>query len=119
MNGANIVSAIQHLKMAKEHYDDFIRQYPESSGARLFLNHVNKINWIFKDTITHPHITQAVRDGIKKEILSDVFAVPAINEKVALLTPEQREIIEETIDAMLSGEEIKIVDISEDNSKNP
>jgi hypothetical protein len=104
MNGANIVSAIQHLKMAKEHYDDFIRQYPESSGARLFLSHVNKINWIFKDTITHPHITQAVRDGIKKEILSDVFAVPAINEKVALLSPEQREIIEETIDAMLAGE---------------
>ena len=51
MNGANIVSAIQHLKMAKEHYDDFIRQYPESSGARLFLNHVNKINWIFKNCL--------------------------------------------------------------------
>jgi hypothetical protein len=110
MNGANIVSAIQHLKMAKEHYDDFIRQYPESSGARLFLSHVNKINWIFKDTITHPHITQVVRDGVKKEILSDVFAVPAINEKVALLTPEQREIIEETIDAMLSGEKVEIID---------
>lgn len=110
MNGANIVSAIQHLKMAKEHYDDFIRQYPESSGARLFLSHVNKINWIFKDTITHPHITQSVRDGIKKEILSDAFAVPAINEKVALLSPEQREIIEETIDAMLAGEEVEIID---------
>lgn len=119
MKGANIISAIHHLKMAKEHYDDFIRDYPESSGARLFLSHVNKINWIFRDTITHPHVTQEVRDGIKREILSDVFAVPAINEKVALLSPEQREIIEETIDAMLAGEEIKIVDINEDNSKNP
>ena len=119
MKGANIISAIQHLKMAKEHYEDFIREYPESSGARLFLSHVNKINWIFRDTITHPHVTQEVRDGIKKEILSDVFAVPAINEKVALLSPEQREMIEETIDAMLSGQEIKIVDINEDNSKNP
>lgn len=119
MKGANVVSAIQHLKMAKEHYEDFIRDYPESSGARLFLSHINKINWIFKDTITHPNVSQAVRDGIKKEILSDVFAVPAINDKVALLTPEQREMIEETIDAMLAGEEIKIVDISEGNSKNP
>jgi len=113
-SGANIVSAIQHLKMAKEHYLDFIRQYPESSGSRLFVSHVNKINWIFKDTMTHPHITENVRIGIKKEIESDVFAVPAINEKVALLSPEQRELIEETIDALLSGVEVKIVDIKED-----
>jgi hypothetical protein len=116
MKGANIVSAIQHLKMAKEHYEDFVREYPESSGARLFISHLNKINWIFKDTITHPHISQEVRNGIKREILSDVFAVPAINEKVALLTPQQREIIEETIDAMLAGEEVKIIDTNEQKS---
>ena len=36
--------------------------------------------------------------------------MPAINEKVALLSPEQREIIEETIDAMLAGEEVEIID---------
>lgn len=114
MKGANVVSAIQHLKMAKDHYEDFIREFPESSGARLFMSHVNKINWIFRDTITHPHISDKVREGIKKEILSDVFAVPAINEKVALLTPEQRDIIEQTIDAMLAGEEIKIVDIKDE-----
>jgi hypothetical protein len=112
-NGANIVSAIQHLKMAKEHYLDFIRQYPDSSGDRLFNTHINKINWIFRDTITHPQISDKVRDGIRKEIASDVFAVPAINEKVALLSPEQRELIEETIDALLSGTEVKIVDIKD------
>jgi hypothetical protein len=115
-NGANVVSAIQHLKMAKEHYLDFIRQYPGSSGSNLFSSHVNKINWIFRDTITHPHISETVRIGIRKEIESDVFAVPAINEKVALLSPEQRDIIEETIDAMLSGEDVKIVDIDEKKS---
>jgi len=42
-----------------------------------------------------------------------VFAVPAILEKVALLTPEQREIIEATLDAMINGEVVKIVDINE------
>lgn len=118
-NGANVVSAIQHLKMAKEHYEDFIRQYPDSSGARLFSSHIKKIDWIFRDTLSHRYISEKVRMGIRKEIESDVFAVPAIQQKVALLTPEQREMIEETMDAMLAGVEIKIVDIKDEDKKNP
>ena len=110
---ANIISAIQNLKMAQEQFDDFRRQYPDSKGERLFKMYADKITWMFKDIITHPFITDDVREGIKHEIASDVYAVPAIVEKVALLTPEQRELIEDTLDAMLAGEEVKIVDINE------
>lgn len=115
MNGANIINAIQNLKMAQEQLEDFCRQYPNSQGERIFKNYSKKIDWIFNDIITHPFLTNEVRTGIKNEIQSDVFAVPAIIEKVALLTPDQREIIESTLDAMLSGEEVKIVDINEIN----
>jgi hypothetical protein len=111
--GANIISAIQNLRMAKDQFEDFIRQYPKSSGERLFKKYIDKIDWIFSDIITIPSITDEVRIGIRKEIASDVFAVPAIVEKVSLLSPEQREMIEDTIDAMLAGEEIKIVDIKD------
>ena len=110
MKGSNIVSAIHHLRMAEEHYDDFIREFPGSMGTRLFKSYIAKIKWIYNDIITHPYITKDVRDGIKDEIQSDVFAVPAINDKIALLNPSQREIIEETIDAMLAGESVKIID---------
>ena len=110
---ANIISAIQNLKMAQEQFDDFRRQYPDSKGERLFKMYADKITWMFKDIITHPFITDEVREGIKHEIASDVYAVPAIIEKVALITPEQRELIEDTLDAMLAGEEVKIVDIKE------
>ena len=113
MKGSNIISAIHHLKMAQEHYEDFIREYPDSAGSRLFKSYVNKIKWISNDIIYHPHVSEEVRIGIKKELASDVFAVPAINEKVALLTPDQRDLIEETIDAMIAGEEVKIVDIND------
>lgn len=115
MNGANIISAIQNLKMAQEQLEDFCRQFPNSQGERIFRNYSKKIDWIFNDIITHPFITTEVRTGIKNEIKSDVFAVPAIVEKVALLTPDQREIIESTLDAMISGEEVKIIDINETN----
>ena len=110
---ANIISAIQNLKMAQEQFEDFCRQFPDTKGERLFKIYVGKINWMFKDIVTHPFLTEAVRAGMRKEIESDVFAVPAILEKVALLTPEQREIIEATLDAMINGEEVKIVDINE------
>ena len=112
-SGANIINAIQNLKMAQEQFEDFRRQYPDTKGEKLFKTYSDKINWMFKDIITHPFITEEVRTGIKKEIDSDVFAVPAIVEKVALLTPEQREIIEDVIDAYVSGETVKIVDAND------
>jgi len=115
MTGANIISAIQNLKMAQEQLEDFCREIPNSQGQRIFKNYSKKIDWIFNDIITHPFITTEVIIGIKNEIQSDVFAVPAINEKISLLTPDQREIIESTLDAMINGEEVKIVDINEIN----
>ena len=108
--GANIINAIQNLKMAQEQFDDFCRQYPNSQGSKLFTSYSKKISWVFSDIITHPFLNSEIRDGIKKEIESDVFAVPAIIEMVALLTPEQRDLIEWTLEAMISGEDVKIID---------
>jgi hypothetical protein len=116
-NGANIINAIQNLKMAQEQFEDFCRQYPNSQGSRLFKKYSDKVAWIFNDLVSNPFLTEEVRIGIKNEIASDVFAVPAIIEKVALLTPDQRDLIESTLDAILSGEEVKIVDINEINEK--
>jgi len=112
-SGANIINAIQNLKMAQEQFEDFERQFPNSQGSRLFKKYNDKITWIFSDIITHPFLPDIVRSGIKEEIKSDVFAVPAIVEKVALLTPEQREIIENVLDAYIYGETVKVVDIKE------
>ena len=111
--GANVINAIQNLKMAQEQFLDFCRQYPNSKGERLFGNCSKKIDNIFSDILTYPFFTEEVRDGIRQEIKSDVFAVPAILEKVALLNPDQRELIESAIDAMLSGEVVKMMDIKD------
>ena len=63
---------------------------------------------MLKDLVTHPSLPQEVRDGIKDEINSDLFTVPAIAEKVALLKPESREAIEELIDTILAGAEVTV-----------
>ena len=110
---SNIISSIHNLRQAKEHFYNFQLEYPNTKGAALFSGYEKRIDWIYKDLVTHPLLTQEVRDGVRKEWESDVFSVPAINEKVALLNPEQREAIEEIIDQMLSGQEVIIRDISE------
>ena len=110
---ANIISAIQNLKLAQEQFEDFCRQFPNTKGEKLFKTYVGKISWMFNDIVTHPFLTEEVRYGIKKEINSDIFAIPAIHEKISLLRPEQREMIESLIDAYISGENIKIVDTNE------
>ena len=111
--GANIINAIQNLRMAQDQFEDFCRQYPNSKGERVFKDYSKRISWMFKDLLTHPFITEEVREGIKKEIDSDVWGVSAIIEKVALLTPEYRDLIEEMIDGIIRGEEIKIIDSRE------
>ena len=103
MKSANIVSAIQHLKLAQEYFEDFIREHNGSKGAKLFENYIRKIKWIHTDMITHPLLPETVRQGIKQEVNSDVLAIPAINEKIALLNPGQREAIEAAIDQILDG----------------
>ena len=110
MKGSNIVSAIHCLKMSQEYFADFIREFPDSEGSRLFYKYQKRIDWIISDFLTHPFFDEDVRDGIREEIKSDVFTVPAITEKVSLLRPEQREMIELIIDAALNGEEFNIID---------
>jgi hypothetical protein len=106
--GSNIVSAIHALRQGFDHFESFEKDHPGSKGAQLFANYRKKIEWVYKDLLTNPHLTEPVREGIRREWKSDVFSVPAINEKIPLLNPEQRDLIETIIDALLKGETIKL-----------
>jgi hypothetical protein len=66
---------------------DFIRQAPNTRGAVIF---------------------DGVRLNIKYEIESDAFAVESIHDKIPLLNPEQRAMLEELVEDMLSGKTIEI-----------
>lgn len=99
------------MRIAYEHMQDFIRSNPGSKGAKLFEGYCKRLEWIYKDLNTHPFLSDEVRAGINREWNSDCYATDAIKEKVALLDPEQRELVEVMVDAMLNGEEIKIEQI--------
>jgi hypothetical protein len=105
---ADVVSFVHHIKMAGEHLESFCRDYSGSKGAKLLASYKSKVDWIKKDLLTHPFFPENVREGIRAELNSDVFAVPAINEKIALLNPQQREVVEDLIDTVLSGADLTV-----------
>jgi hypothetical protein len=87
---------------------DFIRQAPNTRGAVIFRGYQTKLNWILRDVLTYPHFPDDVRQGLKHEIESDAFAVEAIHDKIPLLNPEQREMLEGLVEDMLAGKTIEI-----------
>ncbi len=107
--GSDIVSTVQHIRMAMDHCDSFINQHPGTKGAKLFDGYRSRLQWILNDLKTHPALPEGVRAGLKAEIEGDVFTVPAIAEKIALVPPQQRETIEALIDGVLNGESINII----------
>jgi len=107
---SNIISAIHHLRMAKEHFQDLQREMPDSLGEKMGKKYESKVDWIYTDFITNHLFPKEVREGCRNEWESDVFAVPAITDKIALLDPNFRDLLESVIDAKLAGEEISIID---------
>jgi len=116
---SSIVQAIQHLKQSDEFMNDFIRAAPNTRGAVIFKDYSRRLQWILRDIITYPYFDDEVRKGIKVEIESDAFAVPAIVGKISLLNPEQREMMEDLVDDIVKRKTVHIdikdhiVDINE------
>lgn len=98
---SNIVCAVQHLKLANEYFNDWIREFPVSKGATVFKRYISKIEWIFNDLKSEPAFRGTVAEGLTREINSDVFLIPAIHDKIAQLPPEQRVEVEKMLDELI------------------
>lgn len=105
---SNFITSIHHLRICAEYMDDIVRQAPGSRAAVMFEGYSKKIKWILRDIYTNPHFPDAVRDGIKSEIDSDPLTYRAIMERISLLAPAQRDMLEFVVDDMLNGKQIKI-----------
>ena len=106
--GSSVVSFIHHLKLADEYAKDFVRSAPGTRGAIIFDNYSKRLAWIFRDVITYPHFGDEVREGMRKEIASDAFSYDSLTEKIALMNPEQREMLEGLLDDILKGKTVEV-----------
>jgi len=104
----DIISAINGLKRAYEHFGSVQREYPGSRLAQMMKLYSRKVEWIINDFITCPQLTDRVRADLKKEWETDAFIIPALMEKVCSLPSEQREVLETIVDYLLEGDVLKI-----------
>lgn len=112
MANTNILTAIHSLKYAKEHLEDFVRQAgPMSNGGKIFVGYVKRIGWMLNDFKTHPAFSDFMREGLRDEVASDVFALPAIHENIQKLPPLHRDCVEKLIDILLKADEGTQIDI--------
>ena len=105
---SNFITSIHHLRICAEYMDDIVRQAPGSRAAVLFEGYSKKIKWILRDISTYPYFTDPIRDGIKTEIASDPLTYRSIMERISLLAPAQRDLLEFVIEDLLTGKQIKI-----------
>ncbi len=113
---SDLVNAIHSVRQAYEHFGSFQRENPGTIGARLMKQYCAKLEWIYGDIITYPLFPQVIRDGIRAEWESDVFTTLAIQEKIAKLSPKEREVVETIIDCIIAGDDITVEKSKEDAS---
>ena len=110
MSKLNILQSIHHIKKAYEYMEDFKRTCGSGSkGEKLAKQYCGRLEFIPTDLVTHPFLTEEVRQGVKSEWNGDVWAPDAINEKFLKLNTQQRELVEAITDALLKGEKIEML----------
>ena len=100
---------VNHIKCAHEYIESIIRDKPNTQGAQLARKLKMRTEGIYNDLMTTPIFNDSMRTQIRNEWKSDAFAIQALHEKIGLLSPQQRDVLEKIVDSVLNGEEIKIV----------
>lgn len=95
---SNIIQSAQYVKMARECMEDYVRDF---GAGFLFRPFIKKLEWIMTDMITNPAMPQVLREGIKNEFNGDTLSLTAINDKLPLLSTEDRLEVEDLIDQII------------------
>ena len=103
MRGSSIVQAISALKRAKDLLEDFGRQHPNGIAANLCKRCMNRCEAIFQDIITTPGLVDTTIQAVRLEWAADGFVVDRITQLAALVSPDQREQIEDMLEQLLKG----------------
>jgi hypothetical protein len=107
----SVLKFVYHLKCAKELGKSFMCKRSNNVFSIIFKLITPKLDWCFNELITHHLVTLHIPDTvpfIREKWEADYTMELALSEKISLLTTEQQESLENVIDCLISGEEIKI-----------
>lgn len=105
MKATSLVAFLHHIKIAKEFGEDFNR----ALGKPILRNYIGRLDYILNDFQASINFPDDVRQAIREELQSDVMTVDAISDRIRLLNPPQREVVETLIDMIIRGEQVMFV----------
>jgi len=104
-NTYSLAKGLHHINLAKMYFDD-IRTGTSGEVKNVFNQYILRCDWIMDNMKCR--LTDENRETLKKE-LADSISFEAINDKLIRLDNSQRAFIENIIDAIINGEEVKII----------
>jgi hypothetical protein len=105
-NTYSLAKGLHHINLAKQYFED-VRIGTSKDLKAIFNNYINKCEWIITDVKTR--VNDECREILKSD-LSDPLVFESITDKLVYINNEQRQFIESLLEAMVNGEEIKMID---------
>jgi curli biogenesis system outer membrane secretion channel CsgG len=105
-NTYSLGKGLNHIKCAREYFED-LRLSTNGSVKNIFNNFIMRCDYMINNI--SDRLTEESREMLKTE-LKDTLVFDSISDKLIHLTNEQRLFIEDILDSMIKGEEVKILD---------
>lgn len=105
-NTYNLVKGLHHVNIAKQYFED-AKLDTNMDIKAIFNQYSIKCDWILNNI--KDRLNKENKDFLKEE-LKDSLYFDFISENLIHLNEGQRAVIEETIKAMIKGQEVKIID---------
>lgn len=104
-NTYSLAKGIHHINIAKQYFED-VRLGTNGDVKAVFNQYIQKCEWIISNLMDRLGPENKV--ALQNELASSIF-LEAINDKLIHLNNEQKDFVENLIDSIISGEEIKVV----------
>jgi flagellin-specific chaperone FliS len=105
-NTYSLVKGLHHVNIAKQYFED-ARFDTNMDIKAIFNQYIIKCDWILNNI--KDRLNPENKEFLKTE-LKDSLYFDFISENLIHLNESQRELIEETIKAMVKGQEVKIIE---------
>lgn len=105
-NTYSLAKGLHHINLAKQYFED-VRIGTSRELKAIFNNYINKCDWIITDV--KARVNDECREVLKSD-MSDPLVFDSISDKLVYINNEQRLFIENLLDAMVKGEEIKMIE---------
>lgn len=112
-NTYSLAKGLHHINIAKQYFED-VRYGTSNEIKAVFNQYIQKCDWILANM--RDRMGNEQKAVLKKE-MEDSLTFEAINDKLIYLDNSQRAFLEELIDAMIKGEQVKMVNSNDETTR--